>query len=154
MNNYEAVLRAQLLMANATLKTLEGMDHSDAGTRNLWNIVSDQAEALRVELEAALVYNDRVKAGTGPVPAYVSPLSTLEGLTGMGYSLKTADGKYETFMGNSGMYSVRRNDESWLGTSDTAGNGYQLSLLQLIEKLDHKCKYYSDLARKAAGYED
>ena len=88
------------------------------------------------------------------MPAYVSPLSALEGLTGVGYSLKTNDGKYETFMGNSGMYSVRRNGESWLGTSDTAGNGYQLSLLQLIEKLDHKCKYYSDLARKAAGYED
>ncbi|WLW40905.1 hypothetical protein GNAINCEL_00123 [Serratia phage KKP 3709] len=62
MNNYEAVLRAQLLMARATLKTLEGMDHSDAGTRNLWNIVSDQAEALRVELEAALVYNGRVQS--------------------------------------------------------------------------------------------
>lgn len=154
MNNYEAVLRAQLLMANATLKTLEGMDHSDAGTRNLWNIVSDQADALRVELEAALVHNGRVKAGPYPVPPYFSPICTPPGIESLDYSLKTCDGKYETFMHKSGMYSVRRNGESWLGTSDTSGNGYQLSLLQLIEKLDHKCKYYSDLARKAAGYED
>ncbi|QBQ72398.1 hypothetical protein CPT_MTx_092 [Serratia phage MTx] len=154
MNNYEAVLRAQLLMARATLKTLEGMDHSDTGTRNLWNIVSDQAEALRVELAAALVYNDRVKAGTCPVPPYLSPLTKLDGLEALDFKLSSCDGKYETFMDKTGLYNVNRNGEPWMNRYETAGNKYVTSLIQLIETLDHKCKYYSDLARKAAGYED
>ncbi|QEG09465.1 hypothetical protein TROPICALSUN_78 [Erwinia phage vB_EamM_TropicalSun] len=151
MDNYEANLRVQLLMTNNVLATLSDMNKDDQAVKALWNINSNIADGLRSELAACLKTQERIEAGNSPViPPYVSPLSTLEGLTGLGYSLKTCDGKYETFMGNSGMYSVRRNGESWLGTTDTCGNGYQLSLLQMIEKLDHKCKYYSDLAIKAA----
>ena len=56
MNNYEAALRVNLLIARSTITMLEGMDQSDVGTRNLLAVVSAQAEALRIELEAALVW--------------------------------------------------------------------------------------------------
>lgn len=151
MNNYESNLRVQLLMANSTLATLERMDHSNDGVRTLWNITSELADALRSELAACLKTQERIEAGNSPViPPYVSPLQHggTDALTD--FTLNTGDGKYETIMSKNGLYNVNRNGELWLGTRDTSGNGYQLSLLQMIEKLDHKCKYYSDLAIKAA----
>lgn len=149
MNNYEANLRVQLLMANSTLATLERMDHSNDGVRTLWNITSELADALRSELAACLKTQERIEAGNSPViPPYVSPMSKVDDIETMDYLLKTSDGKYETFMNKAGLYSVWRNGQAWLGPSDTCGNGYQLSLLALIEILDHNCKYYSDLAIK------
>lgn len=150
MDNYEAALRVNLLMARSTITMLEGMDQSDVGTRNLLTVVSAQAEALRVELEAVLVYNDRVKAGPCPVPPYVSPLTKVDGLEALDFKLSSCDGKYETFMDKTGLYNVNRNGEPWMNRYETAGNKYVASLIQVIEQLDHKCKYYSDLAIKAA----
>uniref|UniRef100_A0AAU7VH62 Uncharacterized protein n=1 Tax=Serratia phage Spe5P4 TaxID=3159438 RepID=A0AAU7VH62_9CAUD len=150
MDNYEANLRVQLLMTNNVLATLSDMNKDDQAVKALWNINSNIADGLRSELAACLKTQERIEAGNSPViPPYVSPLSKVDSIETMDYSLKTNDGEYETFMNKAGLYSVWRNGQAWLGPSDTCGNGYQLSLLALIEILDHKCKYYSDLAIKA-----
>lgn len=51
MGRYEAALRAHLFVLRAEMKAMEFLDHSDTTIRNIWNVKSETADAIEVEIK-------------------------------------------------------------------------------------------------------